>query len=105
MRVRVGVKEFLALLRTMKPKAAAAKGLRSNPEVRITAGGSTMVLIGDFENSASAPAEVIEPGSGVIPLTSTIRLLTTYPKKAIVELKAEPGVLWLDKLKLTTSTI
>lgn len=99
MRARVDAKEFLGLLRTMKPKSARTKAMR-DPVVKITAGGSAIILVGYFENSTSAPAEILEPGSGTIPLTAAIRVLSTYPKKTKVELKAEPGAFWLDKMKI-----
>ena len=102
MRFRIDVKSFLVLLKTMKPKSARTKALR-DPTVKITGGGTTIILVGDFENSASAPAEILEPGTGVIALTPCIRLLATYPTKALVEVKAEPGAFWLDKMRIPVS--
>ncbi len=62
MRVVVNVNEFSAVLKTMKPKLARGKALR-DPTVKLTAGGQVVELLGDFENSNSVPAEVLEPGA------------------------------------------
>lgn len=99
----IGAKELSALLKKMKPKTTRFKSMR-DPAAKITAGGGSIILIGEFENSVSAPAEVIEPGSGDIPLDSAIRILSTYAKNAKIELRVEPGAFWIDKMKISISS-
>lgn len=101
MRVVVNVNDFIAVLKMMKPKLAKGKALR-DPTVKLTAGGQAVELLGEFENSTSVPAEVLEPGACVISLNPVIRVLSTYPKKAKVELKSETGAFWIDKMRLSS---
>jgi len=99
MRIIMNANDFATVLKTMKPKVARLKAFR-DPTVELTASGSTVALVGDFDNSSSLPAEVLEPGACVVSLNTVIRVLSTYPKKAKIELRAESGAYWLDKMKL-----
>jgi hypothetical protein len=101
MRVVVNVDDLIAALKTMKPKLARGKALR-DPTVKLTAGGQAVELLGEFENSTSAPAEVLEPGACVISLNTVIRVLSTYPKKAKIKLRSESGAYWIDKMRLSS---
>lgn len=101
MHVIIEANDFSALLKKMKPKTKRFKFMLGS-NVQITAGSNTIILIGDFENSVSAPAEVIVPGSGDFPLDPVIRVLSTYEKSAKINIRCEPGIFWLDKLKISS---
>ncbi|MBP9156090.1 MAG: hypothetical protein KBF48_14215 [Xanthomonadales bacterium] len=90
MRATVDVKSLLDVLKGMKPKASRTKMMRG-PVVRAITGGGTIVLLGEFENSASLMAEIFAPGETAIPVRPAINLLSTYPKKAKVEISSEQG--------------
>lgn len=99
MRSTVDVKSLLDVLKGMKPKSSRTKLMRETV-VRAIAGGSSIVLLGEFENSASVAAEISVPGEAIIPVRTAINLLSTYPKKAKVEISAQPGAVWFDKLRI-----
>ena len=70
--------------------------------VTMTAGGSTLVLTGTLDSSASVEAVVHAAGSTPIPLEMAIKLLGTYKKGGIVSVRSEPGAVFFDKFRFTT---
>jgi len=70
----------------MKPKLLRALTLR-DPTMKLAAVAQTIELLGEFENSSSVPAEVLELGASAISLNPVIRVLSTYPKIAKIELR------------------
>lgn len=99
MRAVVEAKAFRDVLKGMKPRSKRIKIMR-DPVARVTAGGTSIVLLGEFENSASVAAEVIEAGSGVVPIRTAIDALAAYPGKAKVEIRSEEGAFWIDKFRI-----
>lgn len=101
MRIVVKVIDFVAALERMKPKIARGKALR-DPTVRLATRGQAVELLGEFENSTTAPAEVLEPGACAISLNPVIRVLSTYPKNAKIEFRSELGAYWIDKMRISS---
>jgi hypothetical protein len=101
MHVIIEANDFSDLLKKMKPKTKRFKSMVGS-NVQITADSKTIILIGDFENSIEASAEVIEPGRGNFPLDSVIKILSTYKKSVKINIRCEPGVFWLDRFKISS---
>jgi len=72
----IHVNDFSAVLKTMKPKLLRALTLR-DPTMKLAAVAQTIELLGEFENSSSVPAEVLELGASAISLNPVIRVLST----------------------------
>ena len=99
MRAIVEAKALRDVLKGMKPRSDRIKIMR-DPVARVTAGGTSIVLLGEFENSSSVAAEVLAAGAGVIPIRTAVDVLAPYPKKANVEIRSEEGAFWIDKLRI-----
>lgn len=99
MRAIVEAKAFRDVLKGMKPRSKRIKIMR-DPVARVTAGGASLVLLGEFANSASVAAEIVEAGSGDIPIRTALDALAPYPNKAKIEVRSEIGAFWIDKAKL-----
>lgn len=90
-----------ALLR-LKPRRSRFRSL-IEPSVEVAVGGTTLVVMGTLDSSASVAAVVSQPGSVHIPLDAVSRLLATYAKGASVVIRSEPGKVWFDKLSLAST--
>lgn len=99
MDILLPARDFLVALKGFRPHA---KGRAfQEPFVRATAGGSTLILLGSFENSVSLPAVVKSPGDVYLPLEATLKLLTTYKGKALIQVRSDQEFLWLGPVKLS----
>lgn len=69
--------------------------------VSLAAGGSSLILVGTLESSASIEAEVRQAGSTTIPLAMAIKLLGTYGKGSRIVVRSEPDAVVLDKVRIS----
>lgn len=68
--------------------------------ITATAGGNALILAGTLDSSASVEAIVTQAGTTQLPLEAALRLMATYPKRSQVVVRAEPGAVWFDKLRV-----
>lgn len=68
--------------------------------ITATAGGNALILAGALESSASVDAIVARAGTTPMPLEAALRLMATYPQRSQVVVRAEPGAVWFDKLRV-----
>lgn len=98
MDIEVSACELLTLLRGFKPRGRA-RSFRE-PNVRATAGGNMLILMGSFDNSTSIPVKVNLPGSAGLPLDPALRLLSTYKGDEVIRIRADGAWLWIGQVKL-----
>ncbi len=102
MKISVNADAFRKLLKKQKPNSKRRSMLEVN--IKMTADGTSVILQGSFNNTASLEAVVHEPGEGFLPLESAIRLLSLCKKGTTAMISYEPGYAWINTTRLGVSS-
>lgn len=103
MRVRVNPAELLQALNRINPSVGRYRSLRE-PIIRATAIGRQLHLEGTLDNAADIACVVEVSGECDIPLQAAIRVLGTHRKQPEIVIAAEPGSLWIERMRLPIKT-